>query len=135
MSKLPVRQRVERSVARSTARFFVRADFKRLGSFGQVGRVLRSLIARGLLVKAGYGIYVKARKSSVSGRAVPVASLVEIDIEALAKLSVAPQLGSSARSYANGRTTQLPMATVLNVGKSRVTRRIGFGSHVIRYER
>jgi hypothetical protein len=32
-----------------------------------------------------------------------------------------------------GKTTQMPMAVVLNVGKSRVSRRLGIGAQAIRY--
>jgi hypothetical protein len=34
----------------------------------------------------------------------------------------------------DGKTTQMPMSTVLNVGSSRVSRRIGFDGKSVRYE-
>jgi len=43
-------------------------------------------------------------------------------------------LGQSEQSYLDRQSTQMPMVNVLNVGKSRVTRRIGFGTKSIRYE-
>lgn len=127
--------RIGRSLARSTANVFLRREFDRFGSYGQVGRALRSMVRRGVLVKAGYGIYVKTRVSTLSGQPVPVEPLLAIGLEAMRKLGVQADLGAAIRAYAEGRTTQMPMAAVINVGNSRVNRRIGFGSGVLRYER
>lgn len=44
-------------------------------------------------------------------------------------------MGSSARAYRDGATTQMPMAAVVSVGKARVSRRLGFGNKTIRYEK
>jgi hypothetical protein len=92
------------------------------------------VMAKGLLVKAGYGVYVKAKLSSLTGNPVPVVPLIEIGLAALTKLGAQPELGSAAKDYMDGKTTQMPMAVVLNVGNSRVSRRIGFGAKSIRYE-
>ena len=89
----------------------------------------------GTLARVSRGIYVKARPSSLTGNPAPVIPLVEIGLLALAKLGVQADVGTFARAYNKGRTTQIPMATLLSVGSARVTRRIGFGKQVIRLER
>ena len=132
---MTIEERIESSLLRSKANVFVRKDFDKFGGYDQVGRALRMVIAKGLLVKAGYGVYVKARNSSLTGNPVPVISLMQIGIQALAKLGVAADVGSSAKEYMEGKTTQMPMAAVVNIGKARVSRKIGFGSKSIRYER
>lgn len=135
MAKMSIQERIERTLNTSNAKVFVRKEFDKFGSYDQVGRVLRSIMAKGLLVKAGYGIYVRAKKSSVTGNTVPVIPLEQIGREALGKLGVWAEAGASARAYMDGRTTQIPLAAVLNVGRSRVSRKIGFGGKTIRYER
>lgn len=135
MAKMSIQERIERTLTKSDARVFVRNEFDKFGGYDQVGRALRSVLAKGLLVKAGYGIYVKARKSSVTGNDVPVIPLEQIGREALSKLGVKTDASVAAKAYRDGRITQMPMALALNVGKSRVTRKIGFGGKTIRYER
>lgn len=135
MSGITIEKRIEMSLARSKDMVFVRNDFDRFGGYDQVGRALRSLIKRGSLVKAGYGIYVKARRSGITGNPVPVVSLVDIGLMALGKLGVTADIGKSAKEYMEGKTTQMPMAPVVNVGGSRVSRKIGFGNKSLRYER
>lgn len=134
MPRVTLEERIEMSLRRSAAKVFLRKEFDRFGGYDQVGRALRNTIKRGLLIKAGYGVYVKARPSTLTGKPIPVVPLIEIGLEALTKLGVKPDLGTAAKEYRDGKTTQIPMSTVLNVGKSRVCRQIGFGSKSIRFE-
>jgi hypothetical protein len=134
MSKMTIEERISLSLKHSGTKVFLRKEFNKFGGYDQVGRALRGVINKGLLIKAGYGIYVKAKPSTLTGKPIPVVSLVEIGLEALTKLGAKPELGDFAKEYRDGKTTQIPMSTVLNVGKSRVCRRIGFGSKSIRYQ-
>jgi hypothetical protein len=135
MSNLSLEERIRRSLARGVRVVFLRKDFDRFGSYGQVGRALRALTRQGLLARVGYGIYVKARVSTLTGRPVPVEPLLAIGLEALRRLGVRAEEGAAIRAHAEGRSRQVPMAAVIDVGTSRVRRRIGFGSNVIRYEK
>jgi hypothetical protein len=132
--KITLEERIEMSLRRSASKVFVRKDFDKFGGYDQVGRALRGVINKGLLIKAGYGVYVKAKPSTLTGKPIPVVPLIEVGLEALTKLGVKPELGTAAKDYRDGRTTQMPMSTVLNVGSSRISRRIGFGKKSIRYE-
>ena len=134
MPKITLEERIEMSLRRSASKVFVRKDFDKFGGYDQVGRALRGVINKGLLIKAGYGVYVKAKPSSLTGKPIPVVPLIEIGLEALTKLGIKPDLGTAAKDYRDGKTTQMPMSTVLNVGSSRISRRIGFGKKLIRYE-
>ena len=137
MSKMTIEERISLSLKRSGTKVFLRKEFNKFGGYDQVGRALRGVINKGLLIKAGYGIYVKAKPSTLTGKPIPVVPLVplvEIALEALTKLGAKPELGDFAKEYRDGKTTQIPMSTVLNVSKSRVCRRIGFGSKSIRYQ-
>ncbi len=134
MPKITLEERIEMSLRRSASKVFVRKDFDKFGGYDQVGRALRGVINKGLLIKAGYGVYVKAKPSTLTGKPIPVVPLIEVGLEALTKLGVKPELGTAAKDYRDGRTTQMPMSTVLNVGSSRISRRIGFGKKSIRYE-
>lgn len=135
MSKRTIEEQIAQSIALSKEKVFLRKDFNKYGSYPQVGRALNNILKKGQLVKGGYGIYVKARKSSLTGNYIPIISIIEIGLHALHKLGVSAKLGNSHNEYLAGKTTQMPMAAVINVGKSRITRRIGFGKKSVRYER
>jgi hypothetical protein len=135
MSKMTIEERIERSLMNSKADVFVRGDFDKFGGYDQVGRALRAVLKKGLLVKAGYGVYVRAMESGLTGNAVPVVPLVEIGLQALSKLGVKADVGCPTRDNREGKVTQMPMAPIVSVGSSRVSRKIGFGNKVLRYER
>jgi len=135
MPKFSLEERIAMSISRSKPNVFLRKDFEKFGEYDQVGRALRSVLLKGLLVKAGYGIYVKARKSSLTGKPIPVVPLVQLGLEALSKMGVAADLGSSAKEYMAGKTTQMPVAPVVSIGNARVARKIGFGGKQIRFEK
>ena len=135
MSKLSLTERIRGSLAEGETSVFLRRDFDRFGEYDSVGKALRTLVRQGTLVKAGYGIYVKTRPSSLNGKPIPVVPVVEIAMAVLRKLGVHANVGTAVEAYAQGRSRQIPMAAVVNVGRSRVNRRIGIGQTVLRYER
>ena len=135
MQKKTLEDRILKLIKGSKDNVFLRKEFDGLGDYDQVGRVLRQLVKKGVLVKAGYGIYVKARVSSLTGNFIPVITLLDIATETLTKLGVSPSSGRSARKYNEGKSTQVPVVAALNIGNSRVTRKISFAYKTIRYER
>ncbi len=117
-------------VKRSKAPVFVRDDFKDIGGYDQVGRILRGLVKNGLLISLGYGTYARSKKSSVSGVVVPEKPLPELAKELLKKLGVKVVPSSAERAYNSGKSTQVPTGRVIGV-KGRIVRRIGYnGSHI-----
>lgn len=135
MSKASLEDRIRASIGRSKAEVFLRKDFEKFGDYDQVGRALRSIAKDGRLVRVGYGVYAKAKPSILTGNPIPNASLVKIGLEAMRKLGVNADVGQAAREYRDSKSTQMPMAAVLSVGKARVVRKIGFGKRSLRYER
>lgn len=133
--RMSVEARIRASIRRSKCKVFLRKDFAKFGNYGQVGRALHVILKDGVLVRLGYGIYAKARPSSLSGKPIPQETLIVIGLEAMRKLGIKADIGQAARDYRDGKSTQIPMATVLSVGKVRVTRKIGFGKRFILYER
>ncbi|MEW6737361.1 MAG: DUF6088 family protein [Acidobacteriota bacterium] len=121
-------------IARKNCVVFVREDFEDLGGYDQVGRVLRELVRAGKIVKIGYGLYAKARKSTLTGKTVPVAPLPALAKEALERLGVKIAPSSLEKEYNTGKTTQVPTGRLIAV-KGRVSRKIGYGGAYVSYER
>lgn len=135
MPRMSLEERIESSLKRSASNVFLRSDFNRFGGYDQVGRALRSVIKNGLLVKVGYGVYVKARPSTITGNPVPCIDLMTIGFETMKRLGIEADLGKAMRELRDGLSTQVPMAAVIDTGKSRVNRKITVGKRTIIYER
>lgn len=134
MSNLTTPERIEQRVRRSKRIVFLRSDFAGLGSYAPVDRALRLMVKKGVLAKVGYGIYVKARPSVLTGNPVPCASLMDIALEVMARLGVEADVGKAMRNHRDGLSTQVPMAVVIDTGSSRIRRRIAIGKRVVLYE-
>lgn len=118
---------------RKKALVFVREDFADLGGYDQVGRILRALARQGELVKIGYGLYAKAKKSPLTGQVVPVAPLPTLAKEALARLGVETAPSRLEKEFQAGRTTQVPTGRLIAV-KGRISRKIGYGGAYVNFE-
>lgn len=121
-------------VKRSRTPVFVRDDFKDIGGYDQVGRILRGLVKNGLLINLGYGTYARSKKSSVSGAVVPEKPLPELAKELLKKLGVKVVPSSAERAYNSGKSTQVPTGRVIGV-KGRIVRRIGYKGRYVSFEK
>ena len=127
-------KRIAERVARKKTDVLLRADFKDLGGYDQVGRGLRRLVAKGTLVKIGYGLYTRPTISPLSGKTILKKNLPALAAEALGRLNVEMVTSSSAQAYNAGLTTQVPTGRVIAV-KGRVSRKIGYGGAYVTYER
>lgn len=134
MERLTLKDKMARAITRRKGEIVLRADFEKLGSPAQVSRVLKALIEDGVIVRLGYGVYAKAKPSTLSGCPVPRVSLDELAEEALARMGVQAELGCAAKAYMEGKTTQIPAWTTFNTGDRRITRKIGIGVNKVRYE-
>jgi hypothetical protein len=135
--KMPIKNTLEGKVAyrvkRSKTPVFVRDDFKDIGGYDQVGRVLRGLVKKELLISLGYGTYARSKRSSVSGAIVPERSLPELAKELLKKLGVKTAPASAEKAYNSGMSTQVPTGRVIGV-KGRIVRRIGYNGKYVSFE-
>ena len=120
-------------IARKKCSVFVREDFRDLSDYDQVGRALRNIAKNGRLVRVGYGVYAKAKKSTITGEFVPVVPLPELAKEALARLGIQTAPSRMEKDYNAGKTTQVPTGRVIAV-KGRISRKIGYGGAYVSYE-
>lgn len=120
-------------VERKRGSVFLREDFGDLADYDQVGRSLRRLVAKGKLVKIGYGLYARATRSPLSGNTVPEKSLPSLAAEALKRLKVEVRPSRETRAYNTGTSTQVPTGRVLAV-KGRISRKIGYDGKFVSFE-
>lgn len=125
--------RILARIVRKKDSVFLRKDFLDLGGYDQVGRALKHLADNGKLVRIGYGLYSKARVSSLTGETIPTASLPTLAKEALERLGVKIMPSQAELAYNEGRSTQIPTGRLISV-KSRVNRKISFKDTTIKYE-
>jgi hypothetical protein len=123
--KFSLKQQVEQQIANTGRDVFLRTDFAQLGGYDQVGRALRKLVAEGKLLKIGYGLYAKARISSITGKPMlaSVGGFKAVSEQALELLGVAWQPSDELVRYNKGETTQVPVNAKVIV-KSRFNRKI-----------
>lgn len=131
---MKLQERMLRSIKQRTGNIVLRAELAGMGSSTQVSEALKALQDKGVLVRIGTGVYAKTRESSVTGSAIPAGSLETLATEALRKLGVTVNVGSTASAYNAGRTTQLPGTFVANTGRRRISRKIAVGGRTVAYE-
>ncbi len=125
--------RVMKRIERKRGDVYLRSDFKDLGGYDQIGRVLRELVRQGRLLKLGYGIYSKAVKTPFSDNPVPPKGLTTLK-EALKRLGVEVTATRLEEDYNAGRTTQVPTGRVVAV-RGRVCRKLGYNGISLSFER
>jgi hypothetical protein len=128
-----LQDRLEKRIARKRNDVFLRADFDDLGDYDQVGRALRQLVAKGRLMKIGYGLYSRTRPSILDGTSVLPKGLDTLK-EAIRRLGVEPMPSRMQEDYNAGRTTQVPTGRVVAV-RERLRRKIGYKGVYLKFER
>ncbi|MBP6825967.1 MAG: hypothetical protein KA165_05310 [Saprospiraceae bacterium] len=121
-------------ISRKKSTVILRKDFDDLGGYDQVGRALRTLAAKGKIMKIGYGLYARTTLSSLSGKPVPEKPLPSLAKEALQRLGVETAPSTLEKAYNADKSTQVPTGRMIAV-KGRVSRKIGYGGAYISYER
>lgn len=129
-----IADRIKRSVQRRGELVLRPVDFQAFGSEASVKRALKALVDQGLLVRLGVGLYAKAKRSVLSGQPIPARPLEVLAPMALTRLGVEWREPIRTRDYNAGRTTQVPAGLVVNTGRRRITRRIGFNGKFVEYE-
>ena len=129
-----ITDRIRRSVRGRTDLVFRPVDFLAFGSEASVKRALKELTDIGVLVRLGVGLYAKAKPSVISGKPIPIQPLEVLGPQALTKLGVRLTESFQTAEYNAGRSTQVPTGIVVNIGKQRISRKIGFNGKFIKYE-
>lgn len=125
MARRPLKEKVTTKIRRSRRNVFLRRDFVGFGGYDQVGRVLKSLVADGVVIKIGYGLYAKARPNRITGKPMLAAAggFNEVSQEALKRLGVRWQPGEASTAYQAG-STQIPINASVIIS-DRFNRKIG----------
>jgi hypothetical protein len=131
---LKIEECILRSARQRAGNVVARTELAGMGSASQASQALKSLQAKGVLIRIGTGVYAKTRRSSVTGATVPAGSLETLATEALKKLGVAVRAGKAAAAYNSGKTTQLPGSFVVDTGARRISRTIEVGGRTLVYE-
>lgn len=118
-------KKIKYRIARSKDNVFVLDDFADLSDKDQIGRVLRNLVREEKLIKIGYGLYAKARYSTIFNKVMPIKSIPSLAKEALEKIGIEPAPSTYDRLYNERKSTQVPTGRVIGV-KDRVSRKISF---------
>lgn len=128
-----LKNKIQYRIVRSKGSVFMLKDFLDLSDRDQVGRVLRQLITKGVLIKIGQGLYAKTRCSSLTGKVILYKSLPELTREALSKLKIKVYPSKAEQMYESGKSTQVPTGRVIAV-KGRVKRKISYAGVTIKLE-
>jgi len=108
------------------------SDFQDLSDKDQIGRVLRKLIAKKLIVKVGQGLYARAKISKATNKPIPEKDITAIAIEALKKMNIKVVQSEYDERYDTKETTQVPTGRHIAI-KGRVSRKIGFNGNYVKY--
>lgn len=126
---MTIQDRLETRIKRAKRSVFLRSDFADIADYDQVGRGLRNLVRDGLLLKIGYGLYVRARVNRITGTLMPdnPAGNDGVLIEAMERLGVDYQLDELSLKSLSGESTQIPASVKIIPKSSRFTRKIAVG--------
>ena len=127
-------ERVIRRVAKKKVEVLVPDDFRDLGGRHQVHRALKQLVDNGKLVRIGYGLYCRTRKSSLTGKPVLAVGFFTAAQSALDRLGVPWALSRGEVAFLEGRSDQIPANAVLCVHR-RFRRRIAYRTMELRLEK
>jgi hypothetical protein len=131
---ITIKKLIKSRIGRKKSPVVLREDFKDLAGYDQVGRALRELVQSGELIRIGYGVYAKARKSLITGQPVPIQPLPVLAREALKRLKVPLKPTVAEADYRSGRSTQVPTGRLIGV-RNRVSRKLGYKGAFVEYER
>jgi hypothetical protein len=132
---MKLEDRIVRSISQRKGTVILRSEVAPLGSPAQVGRVLSKLISEGRLVRVSKGVFAKTRINKFTGAPTPAATFEVIAAETLRKLGVEVTPGWLSSEYNSGRSTQIPMESIVNTGKRRIRRKIQVGRRTVKYEK
>jgi len=130
---MTILSKVKTRVKRSKRSVFLRSDFKDIADYDQVGRALRQLVKEELLMKIGYGLYVRARVNRITGKLMPdnPAGADGVVIEAMEKLGVEYRFDDASELNFSGKSTQIPANVKIQPKSARFTRKIAIGKHLV----
>jgi hypothetical protein len=109
------------------------SDFRDLGSYRQISRILTALIEERKLVRISFGIYAKAEISEYIEGPILKTSFDAVTKEALNRMNIKWDLTTAQKAYNEGKTTQIPVRPGVRL-RSRCRRDFSFGNLSLKYE-
>ncbi|WP_122630775.1 DUF6088 family protein [Pseudomonas viridiflava] len=131
---MKLEDRMSRSIKQRASLVVLRSEFSNMGSDSQVGRVLARFVANGLLVRVSKGAFAEARINQYTGKPTPAGTLEMIAAELFKKLNISITPSTLVAEYNSGKSTQIPMGTVVNTGRRRISRKVTVGNNTLVYE-
>lgn len=131
---MKLEDRMSRSIKQRASLVVLRSEFSNMGSDSQVGRVLARFVANGLLVRVSKGAFAKARINQYTGKPTPAGTLEMIAAELFKKLNISIAPSTLVAEYNSGKSTQIPMGTVVSTGGRRISRKVTVGNNTLVYE-
>ena len=130
---MTIQNKIQTRVKRSKRSVFLRSDFKDIAGYDQIGRGLKNLVREGLLMKIGYGLYVRARVNRITGKLMPdnAAGADGVVIEAMEKLGVDYHFDDLSKLNFSGDSTQIPAKVIITPKSARFTRKIAVGTQLV----
>lgn len=126
--------KIKYRIKRSKLPVFILSDFTDLSDKDQVGRVLRKLVSKKILIKIGQGVYARTIKSILNEEYIPEKDINTLAREALKKYGVKVVDSDYEMAYNSGQTTQVPTGRVIGV-LGRVSRKIGYNGRFVKYQK
>ncbi|HCH01813.1 MAG TPA: S-adenosylhomocysteine hydrolase [Vibrio sp.] len=125
--------RVYQKIKRSRRYVFERKDFDGFASYDQIGRVLSQLVKQGELIKLGYGLYTKARISSLTGKPMPAnpGGSDALMREILKMKGVDFEMDSLSLKSLSGESNQIPSSIHYSWDPKQFNRKLVVGNRVL----
>ncbi len=115
------------------SKVILRQDLEDLGSSRQVSRALDTLVKCGAIAKIGYGIYVKIKKSAITGDLYLPGGFLAAGREALSRLGIKWRISEAEVAYNCGKTKQVPANPPTKL-QTRFRRRLSYRGMEMRFE-
>lgn len=132
----PLILKISERIQKNSDAVFLTREFSDLSDERQVLRALRQLVDEGKLIRIGYGVYTRAEPSAITGAPVIATpgGFGAVARSALTKLGVDWRPSQQETDYVQGKSTQIPVNTVLRI-KSRFNRKLYNGKRFLILEK
>jgi hypothetical protein len=131
---MTLKELILKQITESETPILLRSDFVFESNFEYITRVLKRVVDEGYLIKAGQGIFVRARSNRITG-GIMCDHNNGVDgalIEILERLAIPYDISQPAKDYINGHSTQIPATLHVTPSKS-FKRKLSIGHYKFNY--
>tara|TARA_Y100000590_G_scaffold348197_1_gene399118 strand:+ start:378 stop:842 length:465 start_codon:yes stop_codon:yes gene_type:complete len=131
---LKTRDKILKRINQSSDSIFLLSDFDYLSNRATISRILSSLCEKKYIARISNGIFVKVRKSVVTGNIILDDQLDNLARIALNRLGYETGEAFYQRLYKEGKTSQVPLGLVVGVKGKQPTRKFKFNGYSVNIE-